>query len=52
MGFLVWDSRADDDFVTNTKAELLKNFEYPRSKDYRPPKPFRTSPGSGGTCPS
>ncbi|MFJ9180057.1 hypothetical protein [Streptomyces sp. NPDC102360] len=25
-GFLVWDSDADDDYVTNTKAELLKRF--------------------------
>ncbi|MEV2256230.1 ABC transporter substrate-binding protein [Streptomyces sp. NPDC050147] len=25
-GFLVWDSRAQDDYVTNTKAELLKRF--------------------------
>ncbi|ATL31485.1 ABC transporter substrate-binding protein [Streptomyces formicae] len=25
-GFLVWDSRAKDDYVTNTKAELLKTF--------------------------
>ncbi|MFD0412819.1 ABC transporter substrate-binding protein [Streptomyces sp. NPDC127108] len=25
--------------------------EYPRPKDYSPPKAFRTSPGKGGSCP-
>ncbi|OON83022.1 hypothetical protein GBW32_02290 [Streptomyces tsukubensis] len=25
-GFLVWDSRAEDDYVTNTKAEILASF--------------------------
>ncbi|MFZ3566348.1 ABC transporter substrate-binding protein [Streptomyces sp. BH097] len=32
-------------------CKVVPVIEYPRSKDYRPPKPFRTSPGRGGTCP-
>ncbi|MET8468959.1 hypothetical protein ABZY90_00825 [Streptomyces sp. NPDC006422] len=33
-------------------CKIVPVVEYPRASDYRPPKPFRTSPGKGGSCPA